>query len=413
MGHGFFKVLGRRDFFELLAGFAPLAGEEVELSAALGRVLARDLVAGEDLPLADRSCMDGFAVRAQDLFGAGESNPAYLESVGRIAVDQAPSFTLGPGQCAWIPTGGCLPAGADSVVMVEHTQDLGSGTIELRKSAAPGENVMRRGEDAAAGRVVLAAGRRLRAQEIGLLAGLGLTRPQVHSRPVAGILSTGDEVVPVDSRPLPGQVRDVNSLTVGCLVEQAGGLARPLGIVADDLEALTRALTRALEDCDLVFLSGGSSVGVRDLTLEVLERIPGTEVLAHGVALSPGKPTILARQGDKLFMGLPGQVASAQVVMLVLGQPAVRRLSGDARAFDDGLRSLRRAELARNVASKHGREDYVRVALEPRPGRLPLAHPLLGKSGLLRTLVQCQGLLAVPADLEGLNQGQETDVWLI
>jgi len=227
------------------------------------------------------------------------------------------------------------------------------------------------------------------------------------------VLSTGNEVVPVSARPKPGQVRDVNSLALACLAQEAGAEARTRGILPDRLETLRTALLESLDASDCVLLSGGSSVGVRDLTVAALETLPEAAVLAHGVALSPGKPTILARVGGKPVIGLPGQVASAQVVMLVLVQPFLRHLMGDARAFDRSRRVLRPAELARNLASKPGREDYVRVRLEEREGRPPLAHPLPGKSGLLKTLLQAQGLVAVPADREGLYAGAAVDVWLL
>jgi molybdopterin molybdotransferase len=297
--------------------------------------------------------------------------------------------------------------------MVEYTQDIGAGTIEVRQSVAPGENGMERGEDAAAGQRVLAAGTRLRTQEVGLLAALGLAEVRVHRRPRVAILSTGDELLPVEAAPAPGRIRDVNSHTVACLAEEAGGEAILCGIVGDDLERLVRALRGALEQSDVVFLSGGSSKGTRDHTIAALEQIPGTEILAHGVRISPGKPTILARAAGKAVVGLPGQVGSAQVVMTVLGQPFLRHLAGDLEAFAERLRPLRRARLARNLESRQGREDFVRVRLEPSGGGLPLARPVLGKSGLLRTLLQSDGLLVIPADVEGFREGEEVDVWIL
>ncbi len=413
MKQGFFKVVGREKFLELVAALPPLGSETISLDQCLGRVLAADLISPEDLPLTDRSSMDGYAVRAADVFGAGEGNPAYLECSGDVAVSEFPNFKIEPGHCARIPTGGCLPEGADGVVMVEHAQEMGPGTVEVRKSLAPGENVMLKGEDAAKGKVALSAGTRIRIQEAGLLAALGVTELEACVRPRAGILSTGDEVQPVDSEPVPGKVRDVNSHTVRCMVEAAGGVAGFYGIVPDDLESLLLVLKKALAENDVVFLSGGSSVGTRDLTIQAIESLPDSRILAHGVSISPGKPTILARVGNRTVMGLPGQTASAQVVMLVLGQPLLRFIGRDSRAFDPLIRPVRRAVLARNLASKQGREDYVRVALEQGEGSLPLAHPVLGKSGLMRTLVRSHGLVTVPETSEGLYSGSEVDVWLI
>jgi len=412
MKQDFFTLLSPAEFTALLAGFAPTSPAPAALADLHGRVLAQDLAAPEDLPAADRSSMDGYAVRAADTFGAGEANPAYLDLAGSAAIDVVPDAPLTAGSCLAVTTGGTLPPGADAVVMVEHTADLGAGTIEVRKSLAPGDNVMLKGEDGTRGAVLLPAGTRLRAQEVGLLAAFGVGQAQVHARPLAGIVSTGDELVPATAKPRPGQIRDVNSHALACLVEEAGAEARAYGIVPDRKEELTAALSRARAECDLILVSGGSSVGVRDLTVEVLTGL-GAEILAHGVAISPGKPTILARLEGKPVLGLPGQITSAQVVMLVFGQPLLRHLAGQARAFDPALRPRRKAVLSRNLASKPGREDYIRVSLEEREGDLPLAHPRTGKSGLIRTMVEAHGLVTVSARREGLAAGSGVDVWLI
>jgi molybdopterin molybdotransferase len=406
---GFFKVLSPAEFSALLRTFPPLAAQNARLGELLGRALAEDVAAREDLPLVDRSCMDGFAVSARDVFGASEGNPAYLEQVAELPIDEQPAIILEPGQCAAIVTGGTLPRGADAVVMVEHTADLGAGTIEFRKSAAPADNVMLRGEDARAGEPALPAGTVLRPQEIGLLAALGYEAAFVHARPRVGILSTGDELVPVSATPRPGQVRDVNSHALAALCRAAGAEPVTYGLVPDQEEALRQTLARAVAENDVVLISGGSSVGLRDLTQDAITALDDSEILAHGVAISPGKPTILARVGQKPVFGLPGQVTSAQVVMLVFGCPLLRHLAGDPGAFEAASRRTVSARLARNVHSKPGREDYVRVRL----GEDGTAIPVLGKSGLLRTLLMAQGLLRIPADSEGLEAGVDVAVWLM
>jgi molybdopterin molybdotransferase len=420
---GFFNVLSVEAFTELLRAFSPLGPETVDLHRADGRVLAADVIAPEDLPLTDRAGMDGYAVRAADLFGTTETNPAYLECDGRVDIEHPATFAVAPGRCAAIVTGGVMPEGTDAVIMVEHTQDLGAGTIEMRRAVAPGENMMLRGEDAVAGAPALTAGTRLRPQEVGMLAAVGATAVRVHRAPRVVIISTGDELVAPDATPRPGQVRDVNSHTLAALVRRAGCAARCLGIVPDELDALEAALREGLRDADVVLLSGGSSVGVRDLTVAALSRIEGAELLAHGVAISPGKPTILARVredgGCRAVWGLPGQVTSAQVVMFVLGVPFLRHLSGRADAFDRSLWPARRVRLARNVASRQGREDWVRVRIMPADptgpgdGGPPLAVPLLGKSGLLRTLTGADAVVRIPARAEGLIAGSEHDAYLI
>jgi molybdopterin molybdotransferase len=411
MDHGFFRVISPARFCELLSGFSPVAAETVSLEDCLDRVPAADIRAAENLPVVDRSCMDGFAVRAADTFGAGEGNPAYVELMGSAGIDEIVSAHLRPGECMGIATGGTLPPGADAVIMVEHTQMLGDTTVEIRRSVTPGENVMLAGEDVAAGDPALPAGRRLRPQDVGLMAALGITSAEVFARPRCGIVSTGDELVPVDAAPRPGQVRDVNSHTLACLARQAGAQVRNHGLVPDERDELRQRLVSSLEENDVVFISGGSSIGTRDLTIDVLESFPDSEILAHGVSVSPGKPTILAKVGGKPVLGLPGQVTSAQVVMLVFGLPLLRHLGGERDAFDTGRRVLRRAVLGANLSSKPGREDYVRVSLRETDGRLT-AMPRLGKSGLLRTMLDADGLLRLDASLEGMAAGQDVDVWI-
>ncbi|MBU1231097.1 MAG: molybdopterin molybdotransferase MoeA [Proteobacteria bacterium] len=417
-GHGFLNVLSRAEFCALLGSFAPLPAQDVELAAGpaavLGRVLARDVLAPEDLPATARACMDGYALRAGDVFGATETNPAYVDCVADLSIDWAAAggldVRLAPGQAARIPTGGSLPQGADAVVMVEHTGQLGARqpeaveTIEVRRSAAPSENVMLPGEDVARGAIALPRGRTLRAQDVGLLAALGISGVSLGQRPRVGVLSTGDELVPAHASPRPGQIRDVNSAALCCLAAEAGAEVLALGIIPDDLPRLTRALAEALAACDVLLLSGGSSLGARDHTGAAMLAQANAEILAHGIAMSPGKPTILARVGRKAILGLPGQVTSAQVVMAVLIQPFLRHLAGDASALA-GAPPPFVAELARNIASRPGREDFVRVRLEARPGLPPLAHPVLGKSGLLKTLLGADGLVAIPANAEGLYKG--------
>lgn len=412
MDHGFFRVISPDQFHALLARFTPVGVESARLEGCLDRIVSSDIVAMENLPALNRSCMDGYAVRAAETFGASEGNPGYLELACSAAIDEVVAQSLLPGECVGIATGGSLPPGADAVLMVEHTQLLGQTTVEIRKTVTPGENVMLAGEDAAVGSVVFTPGWRLRAQDVGLLAALGCVEAPVYRRPRCGIISTGDELVPVEAAPRPGQIRDVNSHTLACLARQAGAEVRSYGLVPDDLASLTAALAKGLDENDALFVSGGSSIGVRDLTIAALESFADSEILAHGVSISPGKPTILARVGGKPVLGLPGQVTSAQIVMLVFGQELLRHLGGDGRAFDLSRRETRLARLGANVASKPGREDYVRVRLEARDGGL-VAMPRLGKSGLLRTLIEADGLLRLDAALEGMAAGQDVPVWIV
>ncbi len=404
----FFQVVSLGDARALLDRFGPVDTEHVPLSSATGRVLACDVVCEHDLPGFRRSTMDGFAVQAASTFGASEAAPALLEVVGAVQMGQQAAVSLGPGQAAHILTGGMLPAGADAVVMVEHTETLDHDTVEASRGVAPGQHVIQADDDAGAGQRVLARGTPLRAQEAGLLAALGVVEVEVYRRPVVAILSTGDEVVPVDAELRPGQVRDVNSTTLAALVEGSGGEALLLGIVGDRLDDLLHACRGALANSDMLLVSGGSSVGTRDLTLDVLSALDDSELLVHGVAIRPGKPTILARVGHKAVWGLPGHTASAMVVYGVLVASFVAHIAGVAHPMP---RSAITARLSRNLASVHGRVDFVRVRLEQRDGKR-WAVPVLGQSGLIRTLVAAQGLVEIDRDTEGLDQGVEVEVLL-
>ncbi|WP_027721242.1 gephyrin-like molybdotransferase Glp [Maridesulfovibrio zosterae] len=413
MNHDFFNIISRKEFELLLRTFQATELTQIPIADAFGLVLGNDIVSPEDLPPVNRSCMDGYAVNASDAFGASETNPAYLECCAKLSVDEAPSFTLKSGECASIPTGGTLPDGSDAVVMVEHTQELGSGTIEIRKSSVPGEHTMLKGEDAAKGSVIFKAGHRIRFQDVGLLAALGIKEVTIRKKPRVGIISTGDELVEIDFPQKAGTIRDVNSHTLRCLVSSAGAEAVNYGIVHDELPKLELTLTKAISENDLVLLSGGSSVGMRDLTVQAIESMPESEILAHGVAISPGKPTILGKAGNKPVLGLPGQVTSVQVVMLSLVMPFIRHLMGQKNAFSTSDRPVIQAELEQNTVSKPGREDYVRMKLTSREEGIPLASPVYGKSGLLKTMIQADGLMIIPADTEGFYAGNIVNVWLI
>lgn len=401
----FFQVTHVDEVLALRERFDRLEIEQIPLGAALERVLAADLVAVYDIPGFDRSTMDGFAVKAADTFGASEANPAYLTIVGAIAMGQAPDLVVASGQAARIATGGMLPRGADSVVMVEHTDAVDDTTIEVHHSVVPGQNVIAGNEDAAAGQVLLKAGTVLRPQEIGVLAACGQAQVGVFKRPRVGIISSGDEVVPIDAPLEPGRIRDVNTYTLSGMVQRAGGLAISYGIVKDNYAELLDTCRRAIAETDMVLVSGGSSVGTRDLTVTVLEALEESRILIHGVSLRPGKPTILAQCGGKAFWGLPGHVASAMVVFWSLVQPFLAHIGGVSTTPSMAVR----ARLTRNLASVQGRVDFVRVRLISRNGEM-WAEPVLGASGLIRTMVAADGLVKIEMNSEGLDQGTWVEV---
>lgn len=414
MKNDFFEVQSVEACEHILSSFAPVAdADKVVLDQALSLVTARNVLAEEDLPAYSRSSMDGYAVRARDCFGAGESNPVYLTVKARLAVDDSPQISLAPGECAEILTGGSMPAGADAVVMVEHTRQIAEDEIEVFRSLGPGDNIMLKGEDCKSGEIVLGGGKRLRPQDLGVLAALGHSRVEVFRRPRVAILSTGDELVPVDESPAPGKIRDVNSTTLAAWCARAGAEPWLMGIVQDQQQDLQQAVTLAVNQADCVLLSGGSSVGTRDLSIEVISSLPQGQIMAHGVALSPGKPTILAAKGQTPIIGLPGQVTSAQVVMYVLGLPFLAHLGGEGQAFDRSRKARVWARVKRNIASQQGREDYIRVKLIQDEKGILWAEPVLAKSGLLRSLLHADGLLRIPAQTEGILAEGRHEVWLL
>ncbi|MFH1091246.1 MAG: gephyrin-like molybdotransferase Glp [Pseudomonadota bacterium] len=405
----FFKVKTVEEVLHLINLFAPLASEEVDLAQAAGRVLAKDVSSEEDIPDFERSAMDGYAVRARDTFGATEGLPALFEVVGEVHMGQAPGFEVGPGRTARIWTGGMLPQGADAVVMIEYARVVDESTVELARPVAPYDHVIRRGEDLRRGEVLIKAGRRLRPQDVGLLAALGRGRLAVIETPKVAIVSTGDEIVPLEDKPGPGQVRDVNTYTLAALISQAHGRPISLGLVKDEPEALRQAVSQGLAQADVVLISGGSSVGVRDYTVEVLESFEGSEILVHGVSVSPGKPTIMARVGRRSLWGLPGHTVSAMITCDLFIRPLLRRLSGESA--EPGWGRSVWARLSRNVPSVHGRQDYVRVRLENGTQGIT-AYPVLGKSGLISTMVKADGLIVIGLNEEGLRQGARVEVFL-
>lgn len=401
-----------REFFttrtvsEVLAGFRPArrtAAEVVTLDTALRRVPTGGVTARAALPGFPRSTVDGYAVRAADTYGASEGLPSYLDLAGTVRMGRAPDVAVPPGGCVAMPTGGVLPAGADAVVMVEYTAETMPGTVEVTRPVAPGAGLVRADEDVAAGGDLVPGGRPLRAPDLGLLAAAGVVEVAVHTRPRVAILSTGDEVVPPCTRDLaPGQVRDATASALAGLVRDAGGEPVPAGIVPDDPGALTAALKEALRDADLVVVSAGSSVGARDETAGAVAALG--EIWCHGIALRPGKPTLLAECGGVPVIGLPGNPLSALVVFRLVGVPLVWRLAGCERPPPE---PSTRARLSRDLPSLTGRVDVVQVTVADGT-----ATPIFGPSALLSVLTRADGYLVVPEPATGLDAGSEVDVML-
>ncbi len=403
------RVTDPEEVFRIIAShFAPLEKETITLEQAGGYCLAGDINAPENIPDFNRSTVDGYAVAARDTFGSGEGIPAMLECIGEVHMGHpAPSISLG--QCCLVHTGGMLPEEADAVIMIEDTEVAGS-MVQVFNQVAPGENVIHRGEDLKQGDPALKQGHCLRAPEIGLLASLGITDVAVHRRPRVGFFSTGDELVDY-SRPKlkPGQIRDSNTPALLYQAGQAGAEAQYGGILPDKFEVFLEQSHSMLEKVDLLVFSGGSSVGTRDYTARTMQELGQPGLLVEGISIQPGKPTLLANCGGKPVLGLPGHPVSALNIFNIFGQAIINRLSGRK---DKAFKPTVKATLARNISSRSGRTDYVRVKMEAT-GEEIKAIPVFGRSGMLRTLAEADGLLLIPAEKEGLAAGEIVEIELL
>lgn len=386
--------------------------EFIDVPSSVGRILAEDIIAPHPLPDFQRSTVDGYAVRATDTHGASDSLPAYLNMIGEIPMGDIPALAIGSGQCALIHTGGMLPDGADAVVMLEYTQSVQNKEIEIFRAVADGENVIRVGEDVAQGQVIQAKGSLMRPAEIGGLMALGILKVRVAKKPQVGLISTGDEVIDPSQSPRPGQVRDVNSFTLGALVEKSGGMAKHYGIISDEFEALKNAAAKALSECAVVIITAGSSASTRDMTADVIRSLGRPGVLVHGINTRPGKPTILGICDGKVVIGLPGNPVSALVNGYLFVVPVIEKLLGALPRPKPTVH----ARLTVNLSSQAGREDWwpVKLIVNHQSSIVnPDADPIFGKSNLIFTLASADGLLRIPPNATGLSAGDMVEVFLI
>lgn len=407
--------------------------ETCQITDALNRVLSKDIFSPEDLPPFPKSIVDGYAVKSSDTFGASEGTSLYLRVMGEVEIGQAgytqrgmterkPSGPIESGisdyTTIYIPTGGMLPDDTDAAIMIEYTREVEDDIIEITRAVSPGENVIQAGEDIKKGELVLSRGHRLRPQDIGLLAGIGMTVLDVYRRPKVAIISSGPEIYPIDKHPPKGCIRDINAYTISALIQDAGGEPVYMGICPDNLDKIKATIQMGLELADCVLVSGGSSVGSRDYTYEAISALGPPGVLVHGLSIRPGKPTIIGQSALKPIIGLPGHPASAMIVTNTLVFFILERLSGisspPAEEVIEASRGCIRATLTRNISSPPGREDFVRVAISlgKGEGNELFATPVFGKSGLISTLIRAHGILRIPADSEGVYKGDEVEVRL-
>jgi molybdopterin molybdotransferase len=407
----FFNVLTPEAALQQLLATAPVGTERLATIRCRGRVLAEDIYSQVDLPHFHRAAMDGYAVKAKDTFGASATLPAYIKDAGTVEMGKAATQRLASGEAMRISTGGMLPPDCDAVVMVEYTEALGNGMVEIQRSVSPWQNVIQVGDDIRKGDLVFHHGRRLRAHDLGALTGIGVGSLNIYKKPLVALISTGDEIVDVNTEPAPGQVRNINQHSLAGLIEEWGCELRDLGVVGDDRTALEAAIRDALQRADVLLLSGGSSVGARDMTLDAILAMPAAKIHFHGISVSPGKPTIFASACSKPVLGLPGYPVSALVIFDLFAVPLLRRLGGETQTIAGQWRKTMRAVLKTNIDSPSGREDYVRVTLSERDGRF-YATPLPNKSGAIFTLVKADGMVRIGLNQEGIEEGEEVEVIL-
>lgn len=384
-----------------------LIREAVPLERVSGRILCEDIHAFDDIPGFTRSTVDGYAVVSSDTAAAGDGIPVFLTIKERVAMGEPAQSVINSGECAVVPTGGMLPAGADAVVMVEYSEPFGDNGVALYQSAANGENVVQRGSDARTGDLLLRRGKALLPQDIGALAAAGITAVPVYAPLRLAIISTGDELVPPDKTPGPGQVRDINTYALRALAEKNGFCVTSAIVVPDDESALEAAMRDALGKCDIIAVSGGSSRGDKDATEKIIDKVTSSGVFTHGLAVKPGKPTILGYESatGTLLAGLPGHPVSAMMIFELLFCRLYRELTGASRP------PAVPARLTCNIASSPGKLTCWPAVLEPE-GCGYSASPVFGKSGLITTLTKADGYFTVDRDREGLEAGSQVMVHL-
>ncbi|WP_158047587.1 molybdopterin biosynthesis protein [Skermanella pratensis] len=417
----FLEVVGRDEAtarFHRHLTLAPVGSETVTLSGALNRVLARDVVAGVDVPGFDRSGVDGFALRSADTVGASEERPRVLTLNAEVLTPgRAPAVTVEPGTATLIATGGMVPRGADAVVMVEHTDVIDEGTadgadaavrVEFHRAAAPGQFIAHAASDIARGETVLRAGQLLTSRELGVLAAIGRAEVEVCRRPRVAVLSTGDEIVTPGDPIAPGKVYDSNGAIVAAAVTELGGEAVPMGIRPDNEEALREAVDQGLSGCDMMILSGGTSKGAGDLCYRVISRFTDPGIVVHGVALKPGKPLCLAVTGGKPLVVLPGFPTSAIFTFHEFVAPVIRALAGLPPERGETIQ----ATLPIRLTSERGRTEFSMVSLVRTDAGLA-AYPLAKGSGAVTAFSHADGFVAIPQHEEAVEAGTDVSVRLI
>jgi len=384
-----------------------LPREEVPLSEAYDRILAYDYIAEADVPEFNRSTVDGYAVRSKDTFGATESVPSLLDLVGKVPMGEKTELSIGSGEAVYVPTGGMLPDGADAMVMIENSQKLEGGIVAINKAAHPASSVIFAGDDLKKGDVLMPQGRRIDPLDIGVLASAGLGKVLVYGKARVFIISTGDEVMDMDGDLPFGKIRDINGYALASFIRKSGGIVSGKAIIHDNYDALRDQIEKALAISDIVLISGGSSVGEKDFTYKAINSFDGQGVFIKGIAVKPGKPTIVGEAMGKPVFGLPGHPVSAIIAYKLLVEHLLMQLTG-AQSQETTVK----ASLTTNFHSSPGKLTCQLVRLVVEEGILK-AVPIFGKSGLISQLARASGYIKIDEDTEGLDEGEMVEVFIL
>ncbi|OBR91468.1 molybdopterin molybdenumtransferase [Clostridium ragsdalei P11] len=404
----FYKVSSVEEVKDTInSNFSISLGKElIDLKECNDRILYEDIVSPLNVPGFKRSIVDGYAVKCKEVQGASESMPSMLDLKGEVIMGKMPSKSLEfPGECMYIPTGGMLPEGADSVVMIEYTDKMDDTTILVNKPVAFGENVLNEDEDVELGETVLKAGTVLKPYSISMLSSLGIIKVPVICRPKVGIISTGDEIISPEEYPKPGQIRDINSYLLYSSVIEDGGEAIFYGVIRDDYEKLFETAKKANEECDVVLISGGSSVGKKDQTAKIIDELGKPGILLHGISIKPGKPTILGKVKNKPIFGLPGHPLSCAVVYRIIVRYFLQRMM----KFEEVEYPIP-CKFSTNYHKAKGREEYLPVTIKNIEGEY-IAVPVLTKSAAISGFTKAWGYVKIDKNVEGIFKDQQVYVY--
>ncbi|UCH01619.1 MAG: molybdopterin molybdenumtransferase MoeA [Candidatus Bathyarchaeota archaeon] len=397
-------------FFEQVQ-IEPISSETVPLTTSVARILAEDVVARFDVPGFSRSAVDGYALKAQDTIGASSTNPLVLDVIGVVEIGWPAKTALSQHQSVYIDTGAVLPNGANAVIMAEYTESIGNNKIEIYRALTPGENVSFRGEDVKKGERILLRGTVLRPQDVGVLSALGYSQVKVVRRPKIAILSTGNELIDAGEKWEKGKIIDTNRPILISMVKELGGEPIDLGIAKDEFKEIQSKVVYGLNVSDMVLVSGGTSVGAKDLMPTVINSLKKPGILVHGLCMKPGKPTALAAAGNQPIVLLPGFPVAAMVSFNAVVIPIVLKLCGtNSLPF---WNRVVHAKMTRRIPSSLGNKTFTRVLVKYMKGKF-VAEPLrTSGSGVISSMIRANGLVAIPENKEGLEAGEEVEVILL